>query len=150
MTADKTFGEQVRALRDVADMTQKELAQAADISPDYVSRIERGEYVPAIDALWKICRALDAGIEEVEALFVAAGGDQRDFWFDIVDRVAARPHARVPLEYLIEASADLDSIAKASLLEVFYGLKERSDIRRSPSWSRETDYERRQQQSREA
>tara|TARA_B100001750_G_scaffold157218_1_gene126460 strand:- start:2214 stop:2483 length:270 start_codon:yes stop_codon:yes gene_type:complete len=40
-------------------MTQRELAETARLSPEFVSRIERGVTSPSLDTLVRICRALE-------------------------------------------------------------------------------------------
>ena len=40
-------------------MTQRELAESARLSPEFVSRIERGVTSPSLDTLVRICRALE-------------------------------------------------------------------------------------------
>lgn len=52
------FGARVRALRDKADMTQEELAHAADLHWTYVGQIERGERNATIKNVLKLARGL--------------------------------------------------------------------------------------------
>lgn len=45
--------------RKQADLSQEALAEKADIHPNYVGRIERGECTPTITILVKIAKALN-------------------------------------------------------------------------------------------
>lgn len=60
------FGRRLRALRIEREMTQEDLANAADVSTVFISSIERGKYAPSFDNLEKLARALDVS---VKALF---------------------------------------------------------------------------------
>lgn len=54
----KALGEKLRTTREVARLTQKEVADAADIHVNYYARIERGEENPTYDKLQNIKKAL--------------------------------------------------------------------------------------------
>ena len=45
--------------RKKADLSQEELAEKADIHPNYVGRIERGECTPTLTILLKVAKALN-------------------------------------------------------------------------------------------
>ncbi len=53
------LGGKVLALRHEAELTQEELAQAADLHWTYVGQIERGERNPTYRNLLKLARGLD-------------------------------------------------------------------------------------------
>lgn len=55
----KVFGEELRRLREFADISQEELSFRADIHRNYVSLLERGLRVPSLDILLKLGKALD-------------------------------------------------------------------------------------------
>jgi transcriptional regulator with XRE-family HTH domain len=57
------FGDVIRRLRNARGMSQEALAEAADISADYLGFIERGENVATFTVILKLARALgvDAG-----------------------------------------------------------------------------------------
>ena len=59
------IGEAVRAARDKAGLTQAGLAEAADISDETVSRIERGAYEPAVSTLIALADALGVSVEQL-------------------------------------------------------------------------------------
>jgi len=53
-----TLGERIEARRDALDMTERDLAEAADISVKFVQAIERGERFPGLAVLLSISKAL--------------------------------------------------------------------------------------------
>lgn len=61
----KEFGAAVRQLRLARELTQERLAEAADMSVEYVSKIERGatKSPPSWAILWRLAGAL--GVEIV-------------------------------------------------------------------------------------
>jgi transcriptional regulator with XRE-family HTH domain len=54
----RLLGESVRAARKKAGFSQEKLAEKADLSAVFISRIERGVESPSVDNLVKIARAL--------------------------------------------------------------------------------------------
>lgn len=52
------WGEKVREEREAAGLTQKALADACDVHPTTVLRIERGDLCPNDELKWKIAGAL--------------------------------------------------------------------------------------------
>lgn len=57
-TLAETFGTVVRAFREKAGLTQDKLAYHADITPGYMSQIERGIKNATLPILWNLARAL--------------------------------------------------------------------------------------------
>ena len=57
-TADEIIGEAVLKYRKKAKLSQELLAEKADIHPNYVGRIERGECSPTVDILIRLAKAL--------------------------------------------------------------------------------------------
>jgi len=53
-------GRNVRQRRTALGMTQEELAEAAGVSQQYVSGLERGDRNPTILTLWELSRPLKA------------------------------------------------------------------------------------------
>ncbi len=54
----KTIAKNVREARISAGLTQSELGKKADISTNYISRIERADASPTTDVLERIVKAL--------------------------------------------------------------------------------------------
>ena len=53
-----SFGRRIRALRKRKGMTQEQLAEAADISVDFLSLMERGVNAPSFATLERLADAL--------------------------------------------------------------------------------------------
>ena len=53
----RQFGAKIKQTRTERGMTQAELAAAAEVGPNYVPRIERGEMTPSVDAAFRLSRA---------------------------------------------------------------------------------------------
>lgn len=63
----------LRELRQLAGITQQELADAAGITRQTVIAIEGGKYSPSLEVAFLIADALQAGIEQVFQLQPRAG-----------------------------------------------------------------------------
>jgi transcriptional regulator with XRE-family HTH domain len=61
------IGERLRKLRERKLLTQEQLGEAADVSRDQVSRIERNEVDPRFSTIRKLAKALDVEPEELIA-----------------------------------------------------------------------------------
>jgi HTH-type transcriptional repressor of puuD len=59
MNTRQSFGRKIAEARTMAKLTQKELAERADITQNNLSRIENGRYKPGLDILLQIADALD-------------------------------------------------------------------------------------------
>lgn len=59
----KNFGIRLRTLRRQAGLTQEQLAEAAGISVDFLSMVERGVNAPSFDNLEKISKALGVKVQ---------------------------------------------------------------------------------------
>jgi transcriptional regulator with XRE-family HTH domain len=55
----QTFGEAVRRLRTQRGLTQEKLAQASDLTTNYVSDIERGRTMVSLNTILKLSFGLD-------------------------------------------------------------------------------------------
>lgn len=61
----RLLGEFVRAKRKEAGFSQEKLAEKADLSTVFISRIERGVESPSVDNLLKIAKALDVRVRDL-------------------------------------------------------------------------------------
>jgi transcriptional regulator with XRE-family HTH domain len=61
----RLLGEAVRAKRTEAGFSQERLAERADLSTVFISRIERGVESPTIDNLAKVARALRLRVRDL-------------------------------------------------------------------------------------
>ncbi len=53
------FGKRLKGLRVERDLTQLELAEILDMSPNFIGMIERGERNTTVENVFKIARALN-------------------------------------------------------------------------------------------
>lgn len=67
MAHKTTAGEIVRSLRTLADMTQEDLAEVANTSPAYISRVENGIARPTPQWIGNIAAAVGARIKATAA-----------------------------------------------------------------------------------
>jgi transcriptional regulator with XRE-family HTH domain len=61
----RQFGAKIKLTRTERGMTQAELATAAEVGPNYVPRIERGEMTPSVDAAFRLSRALGLTLDDL-------------------------------------------------------------------------------------
>jgi transcriptional regulator with XRE-family HTH domain len=61
------IGERLKAVREAKDMSQGDIEKATGLLRCYVSRVENGHTVPAIETLEKLARALDVTVSELFA-----------------------------------------------------------------------------------
>ena len=55
----------LKEFREKADLTQTEVAKKAGLHPNAYAKIERGERLPNLDTLQKICKALGVKSSDV-------------------------------------------------------------------------------------
>lgn len=67
VAAQVVVGDRIRELRRGADLTQEALADAADLHPVFVSRLEGGRANPSLGTLLSIAGALDVTVGELIA-----------------------------------------------------------------------------------
>ena len=59
------IGARIKAVRKARRLTQERLAEQAEISPRYLSRLEVGDQNPSIDTLARLARALEIDLWEL-------------------------------------------------------------------------------------
>lgn len=82
MQEAELFGSRLRELRKERGLTQEALAEAADLSGNYISELELGQKVPSLTILVRLAQALEVGASELLS----------DFDREAVGRVKVRPH----------------------------------------------------------
>ena len=65
----RLLGEAVRSKRRQAELSQERLAEKADLSTVFISRIERGKESPSVDNLVKIAKALGVRVRDLVSGF---------------------------------------------------------------------------------
>lgn len=56
-------GKRIQTLRESLKLTQEEFAEIVGVSPNSMSRIERGKQHPTLSTLWKIAKALHVSVD---------------------------------------------------------------------------------------
>jgi transcriptional regulator with XRE-family HTH domain len=59
------FGKNLRRLRRQKDFTQEQLAEATEISVEFLSNIERGINAPSFETLEKLSKVLNVSVKEL-------------------------------------------------------------------------------------
>lgn len=67
MQETEAIRKRIRERRLARGWSQRELAQHAGLAQVTISTIERGAYVPSLESLIRICRALDIDLGEIDA-----------------------------------------------------------------------------------
>ena len=63
------FGRRLRELRQSRNLTQESLAEAADLSGNYISDLELGLKVPSLTIIVRLSQALDTGAADLLTAF---------------------------------------------------------------------------------
>ena len=63
------IGRTVREMRLVRRISQEGLAALADIERSHMGKIERGEHMPSLAAIWKLSKALEVSPSALVAAF---------------------------------------------------------------------------------
>ncbi|HEX6594169.1 MAG TPA: helix-turn-helix transcriptional regulator [Bacillota bacterium] len=58
------IGNKIRQFRESADLSARALAKITNLDPSQISKIERGMSKPSLDALERICKALNVSLAE--------------------------------------------------------------------------------------
>lgn len=95
------LGKRIKALRQAKGLTQSQLAEATGYEPITISRFERGEYAPGLDALETLGQVFNASIAE----FFASESDE--------ESVARLRHNLCDEVYSTGDAATLASMLKA-------------------------------------
>ncbi|MGW2591941.1 helix-turn-helix domain-containing protein [Streptomyces sp. NPDC001515] len=61
----RRVGDQIRHARQLANVTQQELAERAGLEKQTISLIENGHSSPLLDTLWRLARALGATVPDL-------------------------------------------------------------------------------------
>jgi ribosome-binding protein aMBF1 (putative translation factor) len=63
-----SFGDLMKIARQRASLSARALSSKIDASPSYVSKMERGEYLPTLDTFARLSNSLD--LSDAEILFL--------------------------------------------------------------------------------
>jgi transcriptional regulator with XRE-family HTH domain len=107
-------GEFIRAQRELANLSLRQLADIAQISNPYLSQIERGLHKPSADVLKNLASALKIS---AETMYAQAG---------LLDPETARGDRAAPgVEEAIRLDARLSADQKETLARIYRGFVER-------------------------
>ncbi len=111
-----SVGEFIRAQREMANLSLRQLADIAKISNPYLSQIERGLHKPSADVLKNLASALKIS---AETMYTQAG---------LLDEVASGQPGRTGpgVEEAIRLDARLSADQKETLVRIYRGFVERS------------------------
>jgi len=108
----RTFGAYLRAQRQLARLSLRELAELSSISNPYLSQIERGLHLPSVGVIRALAEALNLS---AEALLSQAAG---------LERVAGSTRQPPGVEAAIRADERLSQLQKSALLGVYRSMLE--------------------------
>jgi transcriptional regulator with XRE-family HTH domain len=106
----KGLGEFIRAQRQLADLSLRQLAELAHVSNPYLSQVERGLYKPSAQVLKGIAEALQVS---AESMYMRAG---------LLDEDVEAPSG---VEMAIRTDLELTTDQKETLLRVYRGMLDR-------------------------
>ena len=109
----KGLGEFIKAQREMANLSLRQLSELTKVSNPYLSQVERGMYKPSADVLKSIAEALHVS---AETMFTQAG------FLDPESRDAKRS----TVEDAIRLDGRLTSEQKDTLVRIYKGFVERA------------------------
>ena len=109
----KGLGEFIKAQRELANLSVRQLAEIARVSNPYLSQVERGMYKPSADVLKNIAEALHIS---AEAMFAQAGFLDPE----------SRDRSLSSVEDAIRLDQKLSNDQKDTLIRIYKGFVERA------------------------
>jgi transcriptional regulator with XRE-family HTH domain len=106
-TAWRSLGDFIRAQRELANLSMRQLAEIAKISNPYLSQVERGLYKPSADVLKSIAHALHIS---AETMYSQAG---------LLDDSESRDDSRHGVEHAIKVDPRLSVDQKEALIRIY-------------------------------
>ena len=65
MTVEQKLGKRIAQLRQKAELTQADLAEASGYSEDFIGLVERGINAPSVSGLERIAKAMKISIKQL-------------------------------------------------------------------------------------
>lgn len=62
---EKKIGQQIAKIRKERNLTQAQLAEAIDVAPETISRLERGVSVPSLNTIEEISKSLNVSLKDI-------------------------------------------------------------------------------------
>jgi transcriptional regulator with XRE-family HTH domain len=100
MNSEQTLGGKLRALREQADLSLRELAKAVDVSPPFLSDVELGRRYPSDEVLERLASKLRTPIKDLKAV------DNRETLGDLKRLAEANPKLGFAFRTLMEHMKD--------------------------------------------
>ncbi len=110
----KGLGEFIKAQRELANLSLRQLSDLAKVSNPYLSQLERGLYKPSADVLKNIAEALHIS---AETMFAQAG---------LLDPEIRDNRAASDVEHAIRLDPKLTTDQKETMLRIYRGFVERA------------------------
>jgi transcriptional regulator with XRE-family HTH domain len=111
----RAFGEFLKAQRELANLSLRQLSEMAKVSNPYLSQLERGMYKPSADVLKNIAEALHIS---AETMFAQAG---------LLDPEFRDGHTSgSTVEDAIKLDSRLSTDQKETLIRIYKGFVERA------------------------
>lgn len=111
----RVFGEFLKAQRELANLSLRQLSEMAKVSNPYLSQLERGMYKPSADVLKSIAEALHISAETMFAQAGLLDPESRD-----------RPGSASSVEDVIKLDSRLSTEQKETLIRIYRGFVERA------------------------
>lgn len=108
------LGDFIKAQRELANLSVRQLAELAKVSNPYLSQLERGLYKPSADVLKNIAEALHIS---AETMFAQAG---------LLDPESRDKGRSSTVEDAIKLDARLSTEQKETLIRIYRGFVERA------------------------
>lgn len=105
------LGQFIKSQRQLAELSQRELARLANLSDPYVSQIERGRHDPSIKVLQKIAKALNIRADTILSYAGWLEGEEDTE----AERIDAEPAIRADHRLTLEQQQALVSTYRAFL-----------------------------------
>jgi transcriptional regulator with XRE-family HTH domain len=103
----RSLGEFIRAQRELANLSMRQLAEIAKISNPYLSQVERGLYKPSADVLKSIANALQIS---AETMYAQAG---------LLDDSRSEGESQHGVEHAIKLDPRLSVDQKEALIRIY-------------------------------
>lgn len=97
------IGERIRAIRELAGLTQRDIEERSGLLSCYISRVENGHTVPSLDNLDKFSRALGVPLYEL----FREGGEASPPLPLTAEDIVSQPRGGPSLQGLMELSERL-------------------------------------------
>jgi DNA-binding XRE family transcriptional regulator len=90
------FGERLRVVREGKELTQKQLGDLADVHPNTIAKLERGDQEPNWPLVLKLAKALSVTCESFSDALPVASEETADGKQAGEEKLAAKPATKKP------------------------------------------------------